>query len=180
MQKKVLSQIDIYADDVKVINIDRQQLKNDIIQNYIKKNRMSNNPLDYSYKDYKIPFSKTLQWFKDYIIDHFRADHDQFLILKKEWGNIYESKEMSVCRNQIDPNNLKYSADYTLIYGVDVEDNSCKLVIEYDDNRRKGRTWHLPLKNNRFIIFPATQKYFISPNKAKKLNTFLTLTYEAV
>jgi len=61
-----------------------------------------------------------------------------------------------------------------------VAKDSCELVIEYDDNRRKNRTWHIPLKDNLFIIFPSTQRYFISQNKSKQTNIFLTMTYEYI
>ena len=39
------------------------------------------------------------------------------------------------------------------------------------------------LKNNHFYMFPATQKYFITENKANKLNIFLwpaTINYEYI
>lgn len=87
-------------------------------------------------------------------------------------GNIYGPLEQSYSRTQINPLNLKNSPDYTWIYGVDVQKDSCELVIEYDDNRRKGRTWHIPLENNKFIIFPSTHRYFISKNKGAQMNVF--------
>ena len=58
--------------------------------------------------------------------------------------------------------------------------DSTGVIIEYDDNRRKGATWHIPLKDNQFIIFPSTQRYFISQNKSKQMNTFLTMTSEYI
>jgi len=75
---------------------------------------------------------------------------------------------------------LRNAADYTFIYGVDVGKDSTGVIIEYDDNRRKGRTWHVPLNNNKFVMFPSTQKYFISPNKSEQINVILTTTYEYI
>ena len=75
---------------------------------------------------------------------------------------------------------LRNAPDYTFIYGVDVGKDSTGVIIEYDDNRRKGRTWHIPLNNNDFVMFPSTQKYFISPNKSKQMNIILTTTYEYI
>ena len=63
---------------------------------------------------------------------------------------------------------------YTFIYGVDVNKDSSDCIIEYDDNRRKNRTWHIPMKNNKFIMFPATNKYSFSPNTSDGLNIILT------
>jgi hypothetical protein len=58
--------------------------------------------------------------------------------------------------------------------------DSCELVIEYDDNRRKNRTWHIPIKNNYFYMFPSTQRYFITENKSKQMNVLLTINYEFI
>ena len=180
MRKKVLSEIDLYIDTVHVIKIDRKKIKNDIITNFVSEKRLSKNKKDYSYHDFEVPFSKPLQWLKDYIGDHFRGDYAKTLILKKEWGNVYNQYESSCTRHQVDPIYLKDSPDYTCLYGIDVAKDSCELVIEYDHNRRKNRTWHIPLQDNQFIIFPSTQRYFISQNKSTLMNVFLTMTYEYI
>tara|TARA_R110002020_G_scaffold103264_2_gene241840 strand:- start:847 stop:1389 length:543 start_codon:yes stop_codon:yes gene_type:complete len=180
MLKKVLSEIDIYIDTVHVIKIDRAKLKNDILNSFAFEKRLSKNKKDYSYQDFQVPFSKPLQWLKDYIRDHFRVDYDKTLIPHKEWGNIYNRYESSYTRHQVDPISLKEAPDYTCLYVLDIAKDSCELVIEYDDNRRKNRTWHIPLKDNQFIIFPSTQRYFISQNKSKQMNIFLTMTYEYI
>ena len=180
MQKKVLSEIDLYTDTVQVIKIDRKKIKNDILTNFASEKRLSKNKKDYSHQDFEVPFSLPLQWFKDYIRDHFKVDYVKTLISKKEWGNIYSPHESSYTRHQVEPLLLRDSPDYTCLYGVDVANDSCELVIEYDDNRRKNRTWHIPLENNKFIIFPSTQRYFISQNKSKQMNIFLTINYEYV
>jgi len=180
MQKKVLSEIDLYTDTVHVIKIDRKKIKNDILNSFASEKRLSKNKKDYSYQDFEVPFSQPLQWLKDYIRDHFRVDYAKTLINKKEWGNVYGPHEFSITRHQVEPLLLRNSPDYTCLYGVDVANDSCELVIEYDDNRRKNRTWHIPLENNRFIIFPSTQRYFISQNKSNQSNIFLTINYEYV
>ena len=58
MLKKVLSEIDLYMDTVHVIKLDRQKLKNDILNSFALEKRLSQNKKDYSYHDFKIPFSK--------------------------------------------------------------------------------------------------------------------------
>ena len=180
MQKKVLSEIDLYTDTVQVIKIDRAKIKNDILNSFVSQKRLSNNKKDYSYQDFEVPYSKPLAWLKDYLRDHFKVDYYKTLIGKKEWGNVYNPDESSFTRHQVEPLLLKYSPDYTCLYGLEVAKDSCELVIEYDDNRRKNRTWHIPLKDNLFIIFPSTQRYFISQNKSKEINVFLTMMYEYI
>ena len=180
MLKKVLSEIDLYIDTVHVITIDRAKIKNDILNSFAFDKRLSKNKKDYSYQDFEVPFSKPLQWLKDYLRDHFRVDYHRTLIPQKEWGNVYHPSESSYTQHRVDPLYLKDAPDYTCVYVIEVAKDSCELVIEYDDNRRKNRTWHLPLENNKFIIFPSTQRYFISQNKSKEMNIFLTMTYEYI
>lgn len=184
MQKKVLTEVDLYYGEVdmpKGFEIDRDQIRNDIIESYVKQNRINNNPQAYAFDDYVVSFSQPLQWMQDYVRDHIKAEYGFTLVPKLIWGNVFDYNQKSFTRNTVDPVDLKNSPDYTLIYGVDLgEDKQTGVIIEYDDNRRKGRDWHIPLKNNEFVMFPSTNKYFIPPNKSKRLNTFLTITYEYI
>ena len=182
MRKKILSEIDLYSGEIetpKGFEIKRKEIKNSIIQSYIQQTRISNNSKNHSYLDYKIPYSQPLGWLKDHMRDYFRVDYYKVLIAKLDWGNVYKPQEQSSLRNTIELLNLKNSPDYTFIYGVDVKQDSCDIVIKYDDNRRTNKTWRSPMKNNFFVMFPSTQKYFITPNQSKQLNIFLTSTYES-
>jgi len=183
MQKVVLSEVDLYygkVDMPKGFDIDRDQIKNDILKSFVKKDRINNNPKAYAFDDYVVPFSQPLQWMQDYIRDHWGAEYDRTLVPKTMHGNIMHPKEKSWTRNQVEPVDLRNSPDYTLIYGVDVKEGSSECIIEYDNNRRKNRTWHIPIKDNHFIMFPATQRYSFSPNTSNALNTILTINYEYI
>ena len=180
MQQKVLSQIDIYTDTVQGSQIDNSQLKNDLLNSSILEKRLSDNSKDYSYQDLQLPFSKSYSWLVDYVRDHFNVDYHKVLVPKKEWGNIYLPKESSHSRHQVEPLLLKQSPDYTYIYCVEVTKNTCEFVMEYDDNRRANRAWHIPLETNKLIIFPSTQRYFISQNTGKYMNVFITVNCEYV
>tara|TARA_R100001591_G_scaffold1064_2_gene2628 strand:+ start:303 stop:854 length:552 start_codon:yes stop_codon:yes gene_type:complete len=183
MQKVVLSEVDLYTGEVampKGFDINRNKIRNDIIESYVNQKRINNNPKAYAFDDYVVNFSQPLQWLQDYIRDHWGAEYDATLVTKTVHGNIMHPEEKSWTRNQVDPVNLLHSPDYTLVYGVDVKKGSSECIIEYDDNRRKNRTWHLPMKSNHFIMFPSTNKYSFSPNKSKNLNTILTITYEYI
>ena len=117
---------------------------------------------------------------QDYMRDHWKVEYGFTLVPKDMHGKILHPKEKSVLMHSVDPVDLRNSPDYTFIYSVDVELDSCECIIEYDDNRRKNRTWHLPVKNNHFIMFPATQRYMITENKSDKLNTILVINYEYI
>ena len=183
MQKVVLSEIDLYSGEVampKGFDIDLDKIRNDIIESYIQQKRINNNPKAYAFDDYVVPFSQPLQWMQDYIRDHWRVEYNRTLVTKTMHGNVIHPKEKSWTRHQVDPVDLRNSPDYTLIYGVDIKKGSSECIIEYDDNRRKNRTWHIPIENNKFIMFPATNRYSFSPNTSNSLNIILTINYEYI
>jgi len=61
------------------------------------------------------------------------------------------------------------------LYGTKVE-NFC-FKIYYDDNRRKGKSFDIELKENMFIMFPSTNMYTISNKQKDSLNFIQTITY---
>ena len=99
-------------------------------------------------------------------------------INKETWGNIYNPQQVSLPLLNIDPLDLRNSPDYILLYGVIVKD--CSVRIHYDDNRRAGRSWDIPLTNNQFIMFPSTNMYYITNKQKDSLNFIQTITYEFV
>ena len=87
--------------------------------------------------------------------------------------------QASINRNTVDLVDLRNSPDYTLLYGVDIDDK-LDVTIEYNDNRRANRSWTLPLQNNKFIIFPSMQRFYVSENKTKRIQTILLTSYEYI
>ena len=167
LQKKVLSEQALYYGDVampKGFEIDRDKLQSDILKSQI------NN------KDF--PYSREWDKLNTYIREHINVEYGFQLVNKETWGNIYKPKEISIPLLNIDPVDLRNSPDYTLLYGVSVKD--CSVRIHYDDNRRAGRSWDIPLKNNQFIMFPSTNMYYITNNQKDSLNFILTITNEFI
>jgi hypothetical protein len=93
-------------------------------------------------------------------------------------GDIYKPAETTIPLLNIDPVDLRNSPDFTLLYGVKVKD--CMVRIHYEDNRRKGRSWDIPLTNNKFIMFPSTNMYYLTNNQKDSLNFVQTITYEYI
>ena len=152
MQKKVLSEQALYFGDVampKDWDIDRDKLSSDILQSTI--------------QNKNFPFSRTLDMLNTYMRDHINLEYGFTLINKETWGNMYKPQETTIPLLNIDPVDLRNSPDYTLLYGVKVKD--CMVRIHYEDNRRKGRSWDIPLINNRFIMFPSTNMYYLTNNQ---------------
>ena len=167
MQKKVLSEIALYYGDVampKGFEIDRDKLQSDTLKSQI------NN------KDF--PYSREWDKLNTYLREHIAVEYGVKLINKETWGNVYKPKEISIPLLNIDPVDLKNSPDYIMLYGVNVKD--CSVRIHYDDNRRAGRSWDIPLTNNEFIMFPSTNMYYITNNQKDSLNFILTITNEFI
>ena len=167
MQKKVLSEIGLYYGDVampKGFEIDRDKLQSDILSSNI------NNK--------KFPYSREWDKLNTYLREHINVEYGFQLVNKETWGNVYKPKEISIPLLNIDPVDLRNSPDYTLLYGVKVKD--CSVRIHYDDNRRAGRSWDILLENNKFIMFPSMQMYYITNNQKDSLNSILTITHEFI
>ena len=167
MQKKVLSEIGLYYGDVampKGFEIDRDKLQSDILSSQIKNS--------------KFPFSRTFDMLNTYMREHINLEYGFSLVNKETWGNMYKPQETTIPLLNIDPVDLRNSPDYTLLYGVKVKD--CMVRIHYEDNRRKGRSWDIELKNNMFIMFPSTNMYYITNNQKDSLNFVQTIIYDYV
>ena len=167
MYKRILSEQALYYGNIsmpKGFEIDQEKLTNDILQSSL------NN------KDF--PFSRTWDMLNTYIREHINLEYGFQLVNKNTWGNIYKPSEQSIPLLNIDPIDLRNSPDYTLLYGVKVD--NCMVRIHYDDNRRKGRSWDIQLKNNMFIMFPSTNMYYVKNNQKESLNFVQTLVYEYI
>ena len=167
MQKKVLSEQALYYGDVampKDWDIDRDKLQQDILNSNI--------------TDSPFPFSRTLDMINTYMRDHINLDYGFTLVNKETCGNMYKPQETTIPLLNIDPVDLRNSPDYTLLYGVKVK--NCMVRIHYEDNRRKGRSWDIALTNNKFIMFPSTNMYYLINNQKDSLNFVQTITYEYI
>ena len=167
MQKKVLTEQSLFYGDIdmpKGFEIDQEKLTNDILRS--------------TFNTKECPFSRTWDMLNTYMRDFISLDYGINLINKSTWGNIYKPAETTIPLLNIDPVDLRNSPDFTMLYGVKVKD--CFVRIHYEDNRRKGRSWDIELKNNMFIMFPSTNMYYLTNNQKDSLNFVQTITYEYI
>ena len=167
MQKKVLTEQSLFYGDIdmpKGFEIDQEKLTNDILQS--------------TFNTKEFPFSRTWDMLNTYMRDFIGLDYGINLVNKSTWGNIYKPAETTIPLLNIDPVDLRNSPDFTMLYGVKVKD--CFVRIHYEDNRRKGRSWDIELKNNMFIMFPSTNMYYLTNNQKDSLNFIQTITYEYI
>jgi len=169
MKKIILSELGLYYGSIEMpkgFEIDREKLCIDILLF----NNYNNN----------FPFSRSRDMLDTYLREHINLNYNFTLVNKKTSGEIYKPREYSHSLLQLDPVDLRHSPDYVMLYGVNVGKDSCKVFIEYDDNRRKGRSWEIFLNDNDFVMFPSTQRYHITANTSEQLNFILTSTYEFI
>ena len=165
MQRQVLTDQSLFYGDIdmpKGFEIDQEKLTNDILQS--------------TFNSKEFPFSRTWDMLNTYMRDFIGLDYGINLVNKSTWGNIYKPAETTIPLLNIDPVDLRNSPDFTMLYGVKVKD--CFVRIHYEDNRRKGRSWDIELKNNMFIMFPSTNMYYLTNNQKDSLNFVQTITYE--
>ena len=167
MQRKVLTEQSLFYGDIdmpKGFEIDQEKLTNDILQS--------------TFNSKEFPFSRTWDMLNTYMRDFIGLEHGINLVNKSTWGNIYKPNETTIPLLNIDPVDLRNSPDFTMLYGVKVKD--CFVRIHFEDNRRKGRSWDIELKNNMFIMFPSTNMYYLTNNQKDSLNFVQTITYEYI
>jgi len=167
VEKIVLSEQSLYFGNVdmpKNWDIDRDKLKSDILNSQV--------------TDSPFPFSRTFDMLNTYLREHINLEYGFTLVNKETWGNMFKPNETSIPLLNIDPVDLRNSPDYTLLYGVNVK--NCMVRVHYEDNRRKGRSWDIPLENNKFIMFPSTNMYYLTNKQKDSLNFILTMSHEYI
>ena len=118
MQKQVVSEIAIIhgtVDSPKGFEINRDKIKNDIISSFVTNKKFNDS-------DYEVPFSQPLQWFQDYIRDFYKSEYGPTLVPKLNFAYVLNPGQASINRNTVDLVDLRNSPDYTLLYGVDIDD----------------------------------------------------------
>ena len=167
INKNILSQKNLYYGEIsmpKGFEIDRDILRKDIINHQI--------------QDCEFPFSRQFDKLNTYLIEHINVLYEFTLINKFITGYSFKPDTVSYPIIDAELLDLRNSADFTMLYGVHVK--NCSVKIYYNDNRRKQRSWDIPLENNRFIMFPSTQQYVITNNQKDNLNMILKITYEYI
>jgi len=137
---------------------------------------LTNNFFDSLYRKKSFLFSKDWEKLNVYIKDFVNLNYNLPLVNKDTWSNIFLPNERTESMVNVDPVDLKNSPDFTLLYGINTVD--CDIKILYDDNRRKGRSWTIPLTQNKFVMFPSTNMYSIINRQKESLNFIQTITYE--
>tara|TARA_B100000029_G_scaffold173540_1_gene170129 strand:- start:8399 stop:8959 length:561 start_codon:yes stop_codon:yes gene_type:complete len=176
-----LSRTDIFYGEVnqKELDLDRNQIKYKIYESFIE------NKLEEKISDHlKVMNCDAMFHLTHYIIDYFlfysnkrRLGFSKIINGSKQFGYCVLPGSSTLSKSHNKPLDPITSPDFTLVYCVDVQEGSSDLVIEYDDHRRKGRSWQFPVKNNCYYMFNSSLRYYITKNKSDRINTFFIQTY---
>lgn len=175
MKKDLLNKKEIYYGSInmpKYFEINRYELKSDILISFIENKTISKDTLKYESLDYVVNHSKTHQVLINYIIEHLYLKYKLNLINVLSFGNVLDKNEQSFSRKI---KNYKHKLDnlnYVMVYGVDVNDD-CSIIFEDEDHSNNQELHHFNIKNNEFILFKSTERFFISKNISNKKNIFL-------
>jgi hypothetical protein len=176
MKKDLLNNNDFYYGNIdmpKYFEINRFELKSNILVSFIKDKSLSKDSFTYEFYDYELLHSKALQMLIVYITEHIRLKYNLSIENREFFGNILDKNEQSFSRKF-----SKKGMDYTMVYAVDVTKNSSSIVFENDDPNKNLNFFQI--ENNNFILFSSKERFFISKNNSNNLNIFLIVNFKII
>jgi len=128
------------------------------------------------FEDLSIPICQDIVWILDYAEAKYQLIRGKTLRRKSLDVMVHWKNEGSLKRHHLHYPNLKDSPDVVMLYFIDSDDNN--MIIEYDDNRKKGLYWTMPIESNKYVMFNSNLEYYLLPNKTDKQRIVLRVTYE--
>jgi len=128
------------------------------------------------YNDVKIETMQDITWLTDYIEGQYLLKTKVTLWPKEISVMVHNKGEGSIKRHHLDYANLKDSPDLVMLYFLETDKND--LIIEYDNGRKKGCYWTLPIEQNKYVLFNSHLEYYLKPNTSGKQRIVLRVTYE--
>ena len=141
---------------------------------------VKNIALSHYYDDVEYVFSKAWDKINTFITDFMRVEHKINIQSKDYYGSFYERNQISEPQFHLNFSSLKDSPDFVCLYGVEIDSDSCNIIINYDDNRRKNLKHEIKLKTNEFIILPSSTPYYIKNQNNSYLNFIQSILYTRV
>ena len=101
------------------------------------------------------------------------------LVNKETWGNIYKPAETTIPLLNIDPVDLKkLTRLYIIIWCKSKRLYGQNTLMKITDVKVEAGIYHLT--NNKFIMFPSTNMYYLTNSQKDSLNFVQTITYEYI
>jgi len=172
MEKNILSETCIITGTVS----NKSLLKHQMVKNHVMNNfSLSSKIKDDQYwhlEDYiTLPYHQHLQWFEDYIRDHYRLEYNRTLVKipDPKLGNraiVQQKGEQINYHNHVQQWDLEGSPDFSCLWCLSEIDinNPTFVKFKYDDGRNKDKLWKVPLEYNKFILFSSHLEHSIDLN----------------
>jgi hypothetical protein len=109
MHKKVLSEIDLYfgmVDMPKYFEINREELKSNLLSSVIKDKYFSNSSVISTPFDYEMLNGKAFTMLNTYLMENFRLKHKISIVNSFNFGSIFNEKESSITKNLVNEHNI--------------------------------------------------------------------------
>ena len=149
MRKNTLSEKFILTGTVdKVSHLNPRQIQNHCLSNFSLETRIKNDQFWHLENYNTIPYHQHIQWFQDYIRDHYKINYDRTPI---------------PCT--VNPWDLENSPEISCLYCVSETVEPTYVIFKYDDGRNKHRLWKQEIKFNQFILFSSELEHTITKNK---------------
>ena len=171
MKKKVLAALDLYSEEVNIpgdFEINRKKIFSHILHNCFIERKNFN-----SKNTFEVDYSQDLGWYNQYILEHVFLRHKFSLESLNHYSLILYPGERSTFRND---HSIYSNSDYTVIYGLEVPKNSIEFTLSFKD-KNKLKTYSEKIYDNKFIMFPATENYFLTKNNSSDLICLLISNY---
>ena len=183
MQKNTLSEKFVLTGTVnKVSHLNPRQIQNHCLSNFSLETKIKDDQF-WHLEDYNtIPYHQHIQWFQDYIRDHYRAEYGLSTIPVP--GNIgirsiiQQTGQGINYHNHINPWNLEDSPEISCLYCVSKTTEPTYVIFKYDDGRNKHRLWKQKIEHNQFILFSSSLEHYITENKNSRFLVNLSTHYQ--
>ena len=166
-----------------VSKVNTRLIKNHILSNFTLTNRYDDNQYWYMNDYIKVPYHQHIQWFSDWIRDHYRVKYERTPVLSPVdsiRGIVQQTGENVKTHNNVKDWHLAESPEIDCIYTVDTGEKQSHIVFEYDDGRNKHRRWKVPLIQDQFILFSSHLNRYITKNENKDFLVNLSLHFQLI
>ena len=187
MEKNILSEQFIVTGKVKtdIAFLKPKLIENHCLTNFSLDNRIKDDQFWHLENYISLPYHQHVQWFFDYIRDHFREKFTKTFIppVKNDLNIraiVQQSGESINYHNHINPWDLENSPDISCLYCVSETPEPCHIIFKYDDGRNKHRLWKRELKYNNFILFNSDIEHHIETNKNSGFIVNLSTHYQLI
>ena len=183
MHKTLLSETFIVTGTVqKESFLKPKQIENHCLSNFTLDTKIKDDQF-WHLEDYNtVPYHQHIQWFQDYIRDHYRAEYGLSTIpLTNNLGIrsiIQQTGQVINYHNHINPWNLEDSPEVSCLYCVSETFEPNYVIFKYDDGRNKHRLWKQEIKHNQFILFSSSLEHTITQNKNSGFLVNLSTHYQ--